>query len=144
MSPVGGSGEVTNVRIDEVVATIAIVGKGFGIVKKDDVVSDLTRSIGATEKAGQKAIQLAVKTGYIVQDGEWLRLWPQASEEVLSKRIQEISRRLREYDKHKNDPYAYFPGEIPSVRNLYEAAPQDLDFLLKLLEFRSQQPHSKK
>ncbi len=45
-------------------------------------------------------------------------------------KIAEIRKRLEEYNKHKNDPYAYYPEEIPQVRALLNNAPEDIKFLL--------------
>ena len=46
------------------------------------------------------------------------------------KKIVEIKKRLEEYEKHKNDPYAYFQGEIVAVNELTYNAPKDIEFLL--------------
>ena len=47
------------------------------------------------------------------------------------RRIKEIRQRVTEYHGHKNDPYAYFPEEIPEVGNLINNALTDIEFLLK-------------
>ena len=45
-------------------------------------------------------------------------------------RIEEIQKRLDEYRKHKNDPYAYYHEEIKAVREMHENAVKDIEFLL--------------
>ncbi len=50
-----------------------------------------------------------------------------------SERIKIIRKRLDNYNKHQNDPYAYFPGEINEVRTLLHHAPEDIEFLLTLV-----------
>ena len=52
----------------------------------------------------------------------------------LQARIAEIHKRVREYHKHENDPYAYHPEEIDAVRELKSHALKDLEFLLALLD----------
>lgn len=47
--------------------------------------------------------------------------------------LQIIVDSLWEYKKHKNDAYAYFPGEIQAVRNLENNAERYIEFLLDLL-----------
>lgn len=49
------------------------------------------------------------------------------------KRIEEIRKRLEEYHKHKNDPYAFYHEEIKAVRELKSHAPEDIEFLLNEL-----------
>lgn len=48
-------------------------------------------------------------------------------------RISEIRNRVREYNKHKNDPYVYGQEEIDSVRELKSNAVADLEFLLAIV-----------
>lgn len=52
-------------------------------------------------------------------------------------KINEIRRRITEYHKHKNDPFAYHEGEISAVREVRENAVQDIEFLLSLLDKKS-------
>lgn len=53
-------------------------------------------------------------------------------------RIVEIQKRVEEYHKHKNDPYAYYPEEIDAVRELKAHALEDIEFLLAQLNQKSQ------
>jgi hypothetical protein len=129
--------KVTEVRIDEVVASIALVSGGFGIAQGSAVVKDLKESINATEKAVLDAIVLAEELDFIVRDGVWLRLYTR-TEEAISQRLSDIANRLQKYEAHKNDPYVYYPGEIAVVREFLENAPSDVDFLLKLIAFRAE------
>lgn len=55
----------------------------------------------------------------------------------LQVRINEIHKRIKEYHKHKNDPYAYYPEEIDAVRNVKAHAVKDIEFLLALLDQKS-------
>jgi len=50
------------------------------------------------------------------------------------KRLKIIRKRLHNYHKHKNYPYAYFPEEISEVSTLMDNAPKDIQFLLKTIE----------
>ena len=49
-------------------------------------------------------------------------------------KIEKIRKRLEEYHKHKNDPYAYFEGEIEAVKELMHHAPEDIEFLLDIVK----------
>jgi len=49
-------------------------------------------------------------------------------------RLEDIRARLAEYDKHHDDPYVFYPGEIPAVRELESNAPADIRFLLGQIE----------
>jgi|GEM_PF-2291301 len=51
-------------------------------------------------------------------------------------KIAEIRKRVKEYHKHKNDPYAYFREEITAVRELYSHAVEDIEFLLAQLKVK--------
>lgn len=53
-------------------------------------------------------------------------------------RITEIQKRVKEYHKHKNDPYIYYPGEIDAIRELESHALEDIEFLLAQLTKKSQ------
>ena len=65
---------VTNVRIDEVVASIAISSGGTGRSTVENVVKDLRRSIGASEEAAREAIARAAKLQYVIKEGNIVRL----------------------------------------------------------------------
>ena len=52
----------------------------------------------------------------------------------LQARIAEIHKRVHEYHKHENDPYAYCPEEIDAVWELKSHALKDIEFLLALLD----------
>lgn len=54
-------------------------------------------------------------------------------DEKTKQKIEEIRKRLKEYRKHQNDPYAYFQGEIKEVEELLRHAPEDIEFLLNEL-----------
>lgn len=49
-------------------------------------------------------------------------------------RLKIIHKRLENYQKHTNDPYAYHQTEINEVRTLLHNAPADIEFLLKEIE----------
>lgn len=49
-------------------------------------------------------------------------------------RLEDIRARLAKYDKHHDDPYSFYPGEIPAVRELESNAPADIQFLLQEIE----------
>jgi hypothetical protein len=51
-------------------------------------------------------------------------------DEKIKQRIEEIRKRLEEYQRHKNDPYAYYPEEIKAVREIRDHAAEDIEFLL--------------
>lgn len=53
-------------------------------------------------------------------------------------RIDAIRKRVDEYHKHKNDPYAYYLREIDAVRGLESHALEDIEFLLAQLNHKSQ------
>ncbi len=65
---------VTNVRINEVVASIAIASGGTGRSTVEDVVKDLRRSIGASEQAAREAIARAAELQYVIKEGDVIRL----------------------------------------------------------------------
>jgi len=48
----------------------------------------------------------------------------------MPNKLKAIEQRLIDYDKHKNEPFAYYHGEIKAVRELIEHAPEDIRFLL--------------
>ena len=48
--------------------------------------------------------------------------------------LNEIRSRLVGYNKHRNDPYNFHPGEIPAVLEFSNNAPTDIEFLLKEVE----------
>ena len=52
-------------------------------------------------------------------------------------KIDAICKRVEEYHKHKNDPYAYYPEEIYAVRELQSHAVEDIEFLLDQLNQKS-------
>jgi len=59
-----------------------------------------------------------------------------------NERIKIIRKRLENYQKHQNDPYAYFQGEIKEVRTLLHHAPEDIEFLLNELKRpKKETPH---
>ena len=49
-------------------------------------------------------------------------------------RIAQIRKRFDEYQKHKNDDYAYWPEEIVTTKALLDNAPNDIEFLLEALD----------
>ena len=49
-------------------------------------------------------------------------------------KVTAIRKRLEEYHRHKNDSYSFFPEEIDAVRGLKDKAPEDIKFLLALLD----------
>ncbi|MDO8743248.1 MAG: hypothetical protein Q7J30_01660 [Candidatus Azambacteria bacterium] len=51
----------------------------------------------------------------------------------LQARINEIHKRVKEYNKHKNDSYSYHPEEIDAVRKMKFHAVKDIEFLLALI-----------
>lgn len=63
--------------------------------------------------------------------------WEIAMTTKLQARISEIHKRIKEYHKHKNDPYAFYPGEIDAVREVGTHAVKDIEFLLALLYQKS-------
>lgn len=48
--------------------------------------------------------------------------------------VEEIRRRLDALKAHQNDPFSYDAREIFEVRELHDHAPEDLEFLLHLLQ----------
>lgn len=52
----------------------------------------------------------------------------------LQARIREIHKRIKEYHKHENDPYVFFPEEINAIREVKDHAIKDIEFLLALLD----------
>ncbi len=48
--------------------------------------------------------------------------------------VEMVRRAVEEYDKHENDPYAYYQEEIDAVRNLRLNAREFIGFLLKQLD----------
>ena len=58
--------------------------------------------------------------------------------ELLAKAmIIEIKMRMVEFEQHKNDVHAYSLAEIDAVRELWNHAPQDIIFLLRLQDQRN-------
>ena len=49
-------------------------------------------------------------------------------------RLKIIRKRLKNYHKHENSPYAYYQTEIDEVRTLLKHAPADIEFLLRELD----------
>ena len=48
-------------------------------------------------------------------------------------KLKEIRKAVKEYDKHENDPYAYYYEEIDAVRNIRQKAREYIGFLLELV-----------
>jgi len=60
---------------------------------------------------------------------------------MSQERIKAIRQRLGAYERHRNDPYAYFPEEITAVRELHANAAEDIAFLLsELQKYPAKQP----
>ena len=45
-----------------------------------------------------------------------------------------IMEMIYEYDKHKNDPYAYSPDEIDAVREIHSRSREIIEYLLDRID----------
>lgn len=61
---------VTNVRVNEVLASIAVSSGGTGRSTIETVVQDLRKSIGATDEAAREALNRAVDLKFVKRDGD--------------------------------------------------------------------------
>lgn len=99
-------------------------------------------------------IPLTIDTAYFLiktdkikrKDGNW-HIWNEEKDDLHWRKTDKqesqlleivyldvIRERLKEYHAHRNDPYAYFPEEIPAVGELKSHAVEDIAFLLEKIE----------
>lgn len=105
-------------------------------------MSSLQKKYNDWRDRGKKFVDFLAKNNLLGPEHEQLqrqleenyRKLEQKRKTNPKERLKIINKRIKNYNKHKNDPYVYFPEEISEVSVLLDNAPRDIQFLLEIIE----------